>query len=99
MAKIKKLPGLAVINGFKGSIDFYVCRGIACVRKWPHSPGHKRAPAVEAQWTPFTEATRLWSMLSPAVQDAYSRMARGTNLTGRDLSVKCYLTNLSIVRL
>jgi hypothetical protein len=99
MAKIKKLPGLAIINGFKGTLDFYVWKGIACVRSWPRSPGHERAPAVEAQWPAFSEATKLWQLLSPEVQDAYKAMAAGTHLTGRDLSVKCYLTNLSIVRL
>ena len=99
MAKIEKLPGLKVISGFKGTIDFYLWNGIACVRRWPRSPGHRRAPAVEAQWSAFSEATKLWNQLSPEVQEAYKRMAAGTHLSGRDLSVKCYLTNLSIVRL
>lgn len=99
MAKITKLPGLNIIKGFRGTLDFYVWMGIACVRSWPRSPGRKRAPAVEAQWSAFSEATKLWSQLSPEVQDAYNRMAAGTHLTGRDLSVKCYLTNMSIVRL
>jgi len=99
VAKITKLPGLEVVKGFKGTLDFYVWKGTACVRSWPRSPGRKRAPAVEAQWTPFSEATKLWGMLSPEVQDAYIAMSKGTNLTGRDMSVKLYLTNLSIVRL
>jgi len=99
MAKITKLPGIAVIKGFRGTLDFYVWRGIACVRKWPRSPGHDRAPAVQAQWPAFSEATKLWSQLSPEVQDAYNRMAAGTHLSGRDLSVKLYLSNLSIIRL
>ncbi|MBA7567137.1 hypothetical protein ES708_08837 [subsurface metagenome] len=99
MAKIKKLPGTAIINGFKGVLDYYVWKGIACVRRWPRSPGHRRAPAVEAQWSAFSEATKLWQLLSPEVQDAYNQMAAGTHLTGRDIQVKTYLTNLSIVRL
>ena len=90
---------MSIIRGFRGTLDYYVWKGIACVRKWPRSPGHKRAPAVEAQWPAFTMATQLWVKLSPEVQDAYNRMAAGTHLSGRDLSVKCYLTNLSIVRL
>jgi len=99
VAKIKKLPGTAIINGFKGVLDYYVWKGIACVRQWPRSPGHWRAPAVMAQWSAFSEATKLWNTLSPEVQDAYNQMAAGTHLSGRDLSVKCYLTNMSIVRL
>ena len=96
MAKIGKLPGAAVISGFKGVIDFYVWKGIACVRQWPSSPGHWRAPAVMAQWSAFTQATRLWQLLSPEVQDAYKRMAAGTHLTGRDIQVKSYLSPLTI---
>ena len=99
MAKIGKLPGTAVIKGFKGVLDYYVWKGIACVRSWPRSPGHKRAPAVEAQWSAFSEATKLWQLLSPEVQDAYNQMAAGTHMSGRDIQVKTYLTNLSIVRL
>lgn len=99
MAKVTALPGADIINGFKGTIDFYLWNGLAVARRWPRSPGRKRAPAVEAQWSAWTEASRLWVKLSPAVQEAYKQMAAGTHMSGRDLSVKCYLTNFSIVRL
>lgn len=92
MAKLKNLPALAIINGFKGKIDFYVHRGINCARKWPRSPGRKRAPAVEAQWSTFRYATKAWVYLSPEVQDAYRQNARGTSLSGRDLFIKGYIT-------
>ncbi|GAI65845.1 unnamed protein product [marine sediment metagenome] len=91
MAKIKKLPGAAVISGFKGVIDYYVWKGIACARKWPRSPGHKRAPAVEARWPVFATASRLWNDLSPEIQDAYYRMSAGTRWSGRDIFIKGYL--------
>ena len=96
MAKIKALPGSKAISGFKGVVDFYVWRGIACARKWPSSPGHDRAPAVMAQWSPFSEATRLWTQLSPEVQEAYRRMSAGTHLSGRDVFTKSYLSPLVI---
>jgi hypothetical protein len=96
MAKIKALPGQKVISGFKGVIDYYVWKGIACVRSWPRSPGHRRAPAVEAQWSAFTEASKLWNELSPEVQEAYKRMSAGTSWSGRDLQVKSYLSPLVI---
>ncbi len=96
MAKIKALPGQKVISGFKGVIDYYVWKGIACVRSWPRSPGHRRAPAVEAQWSAFTEASKLWNELSPEVQEAYKRMSAGTSWSGRDLQVKSYLSPLII---
>jgi hypothetical protein len=92
VAKIKKLPGLSVISGFKGTLDFYVWKGIACVRSWPRSPGHERAPAVMAQWQAFTNAAKLWMTLSPEVKDAYRQMSAGLRLSNRDVFIKFYLS-------
>lgn len=104
MAKLANLPALDIISGFKGTIDFYVnyqaCDrevagdGIPCARKWPRSPGHVRAPAVEAQWTAFTTAASLFPTLSQEIRDAYNAMASGTGLTGRDLFTRSYLSGL-----
>lgn len=104
MAKLKVLPSLAIISGFRGKIDFYINHqtcdpelkgaGIPCARKWPRSPGHERAPAVEAQWQPFSDSSKLWSTLSPEIQAAYNEMAEGTGLTGRDMFTRSYLTGL-----
>ena len=92
MAKLTALPEQAIISGLKGKIDFYLWKGIPVARTWPRSPGHRRAPAVEAQWPAFTTATRLWKFMSKYVQDAYIETAHGTNLTGRDLAMKAYLS-------
>lgn len=91
MAKLTALPSLAIISGLKGKIDFYLWMGIPVARKWPRSPGHRRAPAVEAQWPAFTTATQLWNQISLDIQLAYIETAAGTNLTGRDLAMKAYL--------
>ncbi len=103
MTKIRALPALAIIDGFKGVIDYYVnyqaCDrsvsgpGIPCARSWPRSPGHERAPLVEAQWTAFSWAAANWNSLSPEVQDAYRQTAEETNLTGRDLFTKAFITD------
>lgn len=98
MAKLTNLPGLDIINGLKGKIDFYIYMGIPCARMWPNSPGHDRASAVEAQWPAFTWAAKNWNSCSPAIQDAFRFMAAGTNMTGRDLFVKSYI-NGSFIRL
>lgn len=93
MAKLTALPHQDIIDGWKGKIDFYVWMGIPCARRWPVSPGSRRAPAVEAQWSTWTDASRLWNLLSPAVQDAYRAMAEGINWSGRDIQVKSYITS------
>ena len=104
MAKLAALPAKDVISGLKGVIDFYVnyqaCDrslsgpGIPCARKWPRSPGHKRAPAVESRWPIFADAAGLWSLLSPEVQLTYNTMASGTGLTGRDLFTRSYISGI-----
>jgi len=96
LAKILKLPGLAIINGFKGQLDFYVWKGITCVRSWPRSPGHDRSPAVEAQWPAFTYATSNWTNPAPEIKQAFNDMAATIPYTGKDLFVKSYLSNYHI---
>ena len=97
MAKLTVLPSLAIIDGFKGTIDFYVWMGIPCARKWPRSPGHDRAPGVEAQWTAWRWATTNWQSLSQFVRDAYNHQAQGTNLTGRDIFTKGFISAKGLI--
>lgn len=92
MAKLTKLPGMNIISGFKGIIDFYVHDGIPCARAWPRSPGHTRAPAVMEAWKPFTWAASNWIHLTPEIQQAYNQMAVGTRLTGRDIFTKGFIS-------
>ncbi|MBA7589360.1 hypothetical protein ES708_31442 [subsurface metagenome] len=96
MAKITKLPGTAIIGGFKGTLDFYVHDGQPCVRSWPRSPGHHRAPAVEAAWVAFSWAASNWKELALPVKEAYNQLAVSTNLTGKDLFIKGFITPLYV---
>lgn len=93
MAKLKKLPNLAIINGFKGKIDYYIWCGVPCARSWPRSPGRLRAPAVKAQWPAFAWAAANWNSLSPEVQEAYRRTAQESRMSGRDLFVKSFISD------
>lgn len=94
MAKITRMPSTAIIDGFKGTLDYYVHDGQACVRSWPRSPGKKRSVAVEEQWPAFTIASRLWNELSPEIQASFNSMAQASGLNGRDLSMRAYLIGL-----
>lgn len=92
MAKLTVLPEQTIISGLKGKIDFYLWLGLPVARKWPRSPGHNRAPAVQAQWTAFTEAAQLWSQLDDEVRQAWQEMAIGTAMTARDLFTQAYIS-------
>ena len=91
MAKLLVMPNQTIVNGMKGKVDFYLWMGIPVARRWPRSPGPRRAPLVEAQWPRWTYATRIWNTLSSVMQDAWRETARNTGLTGRDLQIKAYI--------
>lgn len=93
MAVLKVLPHQAIIDGFKGKIDYYVHCGVPCARKWPSSPGQKRSPSVEAQWLAFAWAAANWNALSPYVQQAYRDTAEEMSMSGRDLFVKSFIAD------
>lgn len=92
MAIIKHMVGLKVISGFRGVIDFYVYMGQPCARKWPKSPGKIRSAAVMEQWVAWRYITQVWNQIDPAIQDAYRDTAQNTNLTGRDLFSKNFIS-------
>jgi len=81
-----------IINGFKGVLDFYVYKGVPCVRSWPRSPGHDRAPAVQAQWPAFTWAAKSWKHLNIEIKEAYNQMAVSTYKTGKDLYMQSFIS-------
>ena len=85
---------MAIISGFKGTIDYYEWMGIPVARSWPRSPGKHRTPDVEAQWQPFAYAAREWRNLSPVVREAFNKMAQHSGMSGRDLQVRSYLKGL-----
>lgn len=92
MAKIKTMVGKDIISGFKGKLDFYVHDGQPCVKKWPRSPGGKRAPAVEAQWPLFSLSASLWNDVPTEIRQAYERMASDTGLSARDMFTRSYMS-------
>ncbi|MBA7659315.1 hypothetical protein ES703_67292 [subsurface metagenome] len=104
MARLKALPSLDIISGFRGVIDYYIyypscpaktgVAGTPCARRWPRSPGRRRSPAVEEQWAAFTKASQYWTQLTPEIQDAYNKMASGTGLSGRDMFTRGYISGL-----
>ncbi|GAH01141.1 unnamed protein product [marine sediment metagenome] len=88
------MPHMDIVAGFKGSVDFYLWRGIPCARGWPKSPGKVRSPAVMSQWPAWTYASKEWKQLSPAIQAAYYELATNSGLSARDMQMRGYLQGL-----
>lgn len=94
MAVIKSMVAEHIISGFKGKLDFYYYMGLACVRRWPKSPGKIRSDLVMSTWSAFSYASQEWSNLSPEIQRTYEELATGSGLTARDMFMRAYLTGL-----
>lgn len=91
MAKLTGLPAQAIVDGFKGTIDFYVYMGIPVARSWPRPRSVPHSPREKANWPIFARAVRVWNLTTSYVQDAYSSMASASSLSGRDMATKLYL--------
>jgi len=92
MAKLDHMPTKEIIDGFKGSIDFYLWRGIPVARKWPRKPRQPGTPEQKATWTRFKYINSLAGTLPPDVIAAYKFMAAGSGLTWKDYVIRLYLT-------
>lgn len=85
MAKITALPSKDIISGYKGTLDFYVCRGIPCCRKWPVWTLRIRSPAVQAAAANFVAVAAALKLACPEVIAAAKWMAQDTDLTWKDV--------------
>jgi len=92
MGKLLVMPQEAIIDGFRGKIDFYVYMGVPCFRKWPKSPGKVRTPAVMAQWEAFAYAAAEWNNLDEYVRRQYEIMAGDSGMSARDVFTRSYLS-------
>lgn len=92
MAKLTAMPEQAIVDGFKGTIDFYYWRGIPCARKWPHWPPREPTPREKANQDLFGYAAHLYSSLPAVIIEAFREMALGTPYTCRDLFMRSYIS-------
>lgn len=94
MARIKALPGLEVIRGFKGVIDFYLWKGLPCARKWPHTPRSHLTAATLASAQLFGEIALAYNQLANEVLAAFQEDAADQPRTARDIFMSATLGHL-----
>ena len=88
------MPSQAIIDEFKGYVDFYLWRGIPCARAWPRWPPREPHPAEKANQDEFAYIIHLYNTVSPEILEAYRLAASGTQYTRRDLFIKAFLVGI-----
>ncbi len=94
MARLTKMPSQAIIDGFKGVIDFYLWMGIPVARKWPVYK--VRQPHYE-EWLnqqDFKRINQAAPFLPVKIITAYEQLAQGTPFTWKDLLVRTFMRGL-----
>jgi len=94
MAIVREMPGQKIIDGFKGTLDFYYYMGLPCCRKWPRNQGKSQTPASVAQQPAFTYCSQSWMTVSPVVRQAYIDIAFECGLHAKDWFTRGYLTGI-----
>jgi len=90
VAIIKEMVSQKIITGFKGKLDFYFYMGIPIARRWPRSQGNSQTPASVAQQPAFSYASKLWTEVSPFVQEAYTTLVEACGLHKKDWFMRGY---------
>ncbi len=94
MVVLKKMPSKAIIDGFKGAVDFYLMRRTPVARKWPvyHPREPHQAEGVNQQ--AFAYVNKIAKTLPTYIIDQYKRMAQNTPFTWKDLLVRAYMKGI-----
>jgi len=94
MARIDALPSLEIIRGLKGILDFYVWKGLPCVRAWPQYRPAKQTAASLATALVFGAIVKAYNLLGDVPLEAYREDALDQTRTARDIMVTGAYGNL-----
>lgn len=88
MASLTSLPSLEIIQGFKGTIDYFVTRGITCARRWPrYSKDRMSAPALAAAAT-FGLIIKAWALVCSEIKEELNLDAADQPRSARDIYIQ-----------
>lgn len=94
MARLKSLPNLQIIQGFKGVIDFYVRNGVPCARRWPrYRPANQTEP-TKAAAAVFGSVIRNYHLLGEDALNFFVLDAADQTRTPRDIYASATLGHL-----
>ncbi len=85
MARLTALPSIDIIHGFRGILDFYLWKGLACVRKWPYTPPSHVTAGTIATRAIFGQISQGYSLLGEGALQAFQEDAADHTRTARDI--------------
>ncbi|MBA7653711.1 hypothetical protein ES703_61568 [subsurface metagenome] len=98
MARLTKLPEKSIIDGLKGTLDFYIIHlnptieeGIPVCRTWPRYNPENRTQASKDASAIFGYVSKAVILLPLDLQESLRIQVSGTRLTWKDLSIRAYL--------
>ena len=94
MAKLLQLPEAAIIDGFRGVLDFYVWKGIPCVRSWPQNKASGFTPGALLNQPILARSARLKRFISPSLKVGLDRYRSGGNYVWADVHTAAYFGKL-----
>jgi hypothetical protein len=95
MAVLTKMPEMAIVDGFKGTLDFYVHKGQVVVRKWPRYQPRVPTADEKANQDLFSYAMKAWRTLPLYLQRQYRTMAVSTKFRPQDIYIRLYIQGLN----
>ena len=85
MARLTALPSIDIIHGFKGTLDFYLWKGLPCARKWPYNPKSHHSQATIAAAATFGAVLKFYALLADTVLASFKEDAKDHTRTARDI--------------
>lgn len=87
MTRLKELPEIQVIKGFKGKVDFYLWKGIAVARRWPRKTTIPKTPAEQASANEFGAISASYKLTDPITRDALAGMVASSQERQLDMYI------------
>jgi hypothetical protein len=96
VAVIDDLPSPDVIRHLKGALDYYVWRGLVCVRTWPRNSNPLSRPAEAETAFLFGDFSKRVKLLSPLLYETAQLETKGTAWTWKEAVTRAAYGNLHI---
>ena len=91
MAKLESEPNWGIVGRLKPPLDFYMWKGIWCVRCYPEHIKQPGTPEQKATWCAMLATVDDWNAQGKIDKKAWKTLIRKAGRTGRDFHGRLHL--------